>query len=145
MITVKELEQKGLIGPAIELHSFLIYNPKYEGRIVGYEERPYDIIFFIDDGSKVKFDVHNSTSVFYEPGFKQEDRTKEEINKDIARNIIKIMHHTPYNQTDLAEICGVSQKTISNYLTCSHGSMPVWMLAKIAKLLGVSINDLYEK
>lgn len=145
MITVKDLEQQGLDFIAMELHSFLIYNPRYEGRVIGYEERKHNIIFFIDDGSKVKFDTHDHTSVFYPPGFKQEDRTKEEINKDIARNIIKFMYYTPYDQTDLAEACGVTQQTISNYLTCSHGSIPVWMLAKIAKLLNVNINDLYEK
>lgn len=144
MITEKSLAAEGLYSDANDLRMFLMYEPWWENRIIGMTRGFFTVIFQIDDGSKVKFDLLAKTSRVYPKDYKDENRTKEMVNEDISRNIKRIMYIRGVNQSQLAEVCEVSQQTISNYLKCMHGSIPVWMLLKIANFLQIDISELYQ-
>ena len=133
-LTVKELEEKGYKRAAMDLHEVFIYHSKYEGQVIAFEYVSDGTIFHINDRSKIKFIERTSEFIFYEPGYRDENRTEKETCRDIAINIKRYMFFTPYNQADLAEACGVSQATISNYIYC-FDSCPTYIF----------IDEVYEQ
>ena len=143
MITVEDLEEQGLGLDANNLRLFLLYNPQYENHVIGYNKIYLGYIFYIDDGSKTKFDLIDKSFLYYPPGYKDEDRTKDEVNYDIARNIRRAMYLKGKNQKDLAQACGLSQGTISNYLAGNRTDIPVWALLRIARYLSINVSQLY--
>lgn len=70
--------------------------------------------------------------------------TEKEINKAIARNIIKNLAKNNMTQAELAAAVGVSEATVSNW--CKGVKMPrMQKFDAICNVLGCSRSDLFEQ
>lgn len=69
--------------------------------------------------------------------------SEQEINRIIAENIVRYMEQKGLTQADVAEYCGVSQASVSNW--CKGVKMPrMDKIDKLCELFGCSRSDLLD-
>ena len=101
-----------------------------------------EVYFKFKDGRRTLYDVSlRSYMGFYPEGH---ELTDDEWKRSFKNSLYKLMVHRRITQEELAERIGTSQTMISHYLTgrCVPGTV---MLAKIARALGCSVEDLLYK
>ena len=70
--------------------------------------------------------------------------SEQEINRIIAENIVRYMEKKGLSQVDVAEYCGVSQASVSNW--CKGEKMPrMGKFDKLCELFGCSRADLIDE
>lgn len=70
--------------------------------------------------------------------------SEQEINRIIAENIVRFMDKKGLSQLDVAEHCGVSQASVSNW--CKGVKMPrMDKIDKMCELFGCSRTDLIDE
>lgn len=101
-----------------------------------------EVYFRFKDGRKYMYDVPmHGFRGFYPEGH---ELTDDEWKLSFKTRLYKLMFHRRINQEELAERVGTSQTMISHYIT--GRSVPgVIMLAKLARALGCSVEDLLYK
>lgn len=101
-----------------------------------------EVYFKFKDGRKTLYDVAlHSHMGFYPEGH---ELTDEEWKQSFKNRLYKLLVHRRMTQEELATRAGTSQVMISRYMTgrCIPGTI---MLAKIARALGCSVEDLLYK
>ena len=94
------------------------------------------------DGSRVRYDCFNGDWFkWYPTDYDISKRSEEQIIQDFKWRLKRTMTLRCIGQAQLAEMSGISQKTISNYLTGK--SMPdILKLNKLARALDVDVAEL---
>lgn len=126
------------------IDNFRIYYPteNVNGMKFEYDEHfnPHELIIHFPDGTtKVYDDMNKSIRVIYT------DRTnisEDAWRREFVRRIKILMLRHSMTQEELANRLGISQPTLSGYLTGRN--MPsFYFVTKLAKVLDCSPNDLY--
>lgn len=124
---------------------FLHYYPAKEENIADQVYiGDHDYIFFIDDGSRVRFDCSNRDMTYIKP---IDILTTEEMDtiwtKEFARKLSKKLRTKHITQKQLAEAIGVTDRSIRNYLY--KRSVPDYLtLRKMAEVFECSISELSD-
>ena len=132
----------------MESIDYLIHNLKcydralYESAIRFEEVGPFELMIFCEDGSRVHYDNFNGDWFKYYPSdYDINKRSEEQIIQDFQWRFKRTMTLRLIGQAQLAERSGISQATISNYLTGK--SMPdILKLNKLARALDVDVAEL---
>ena len=127
---------------------YLIHNLKltnrdiYESAIRFDEIGPNELMIYCKDGSRVRYDCFNGDWFkWYPTDYDINKRSDEQIIQDFQWRLRRIMTVKCIGQARLAELSGLSQKTISNYL--SGKSMPdILKLNSLARALNVDVPEL---
>lgn len=127
---------------------YLIHNLKltdrdmYESAIRFEEVGDLELMVYCKDGTKVRYDSFNGDWFKYYPAdYDINERTEEQIVQDFQCRLKRTMTIHCIGQAQLAEMSGISQATISNYLTGK--SMPdILKLNKLARALDVDVAEL---
>ena len=127
---------------------YLIHNLKltnrdiYESAIRFEEAGPFGLMVYCKDGSKVRYDDFNGDWFkWYPSDYDINKRSEECIIKDFKWRLKRTMTMRGIGQAKLAEMSGISQKTISNYLNGKN--MPdILKLNKLARALDVDVSEL---
>ena len=127
---------------------YLIHNLKLTDswlieKAIRFEEvGPFELMVYCKDGSKVLYDSFNGDWFkYYSVDYDINKRSEEQIAKDFQWRLKRTMTLRCIGQAQLAEMSGLSQKTISNYLTGK--SMPdILKLNKLARALDVDVAEL---
>lgn len=114
----------------------------YESAICFEEVGPFELMIYCKDGSKVRYDDFNGDWFkWYPSDYDINKRSEEQIIQDFQWRLKRTMTLRCIGQAQLAEMSGLSQKTISNYLTGK--SMPdILKLNKLARALDVDVAEL---
>ena len=127
---------------------YLIHNLKltnrdiYESAIRFEEIGPNELMIYCKDGSRVHYDCFNGDWFkWYPTDYDINKRSDKKIIQDFQWRLRRTMTVKCIGQAQLAEMSGLSQKTIGNYLTGK--SMPdILKLNKLARALGVDAAEL---
>lgn len=127
---------------------YLIHNLKltdpyiYESAIRFEEVGPFELMIYCKDGSKVRYDEFNGDLFkWYPSDYDINKRSEEEIIQDFKWRLNRTMTLRCIGQAQLAEMSGLSQKTISNYLT-GKNIPDILKLNKLARALDVDVAEL---
>lgn len=124
---------------------FLHYYPTKEENITDQVYiGDHDYIFFINDGSRVRFDCSNGDMTYIKP---IDILTTEEMDaiwtKEFARKLGKKLHAKHMTQKQLAEAIGVTDRSVRNYLY--KRSVPDYLtLRKMSEVFECSISELSD-
>ena len=107
-----------------------------------FEINEWELFVRLKNGDKFIYDSFNNIADFI--AYESDDLTEEQMKKEFAKNLKKLMKHKWINQEELAERIGTTQVMISRYVNgqCLPGMI---MLKKIAKALNCSTEDFYYK
>ena len=94
-----------------------------------------ELIIELDDGDWISYDGFNRT-VRNLP-FDSNDMSEIEFRREFGIRLSDIMWHKGVSETRLAELTGISQVSISNYIT-GKTTPSFYIVDKIAKVLGCS-------
>ena len=127
---------------------YLIHNLKltdpyiYESAIRFEEIGPFELMVYCKDGSKVRYDDFNGDWFkWYPSDYDINKRSDEKIIQDFQWRLRRTMTLKCIGQAKLAEMSGISQKTISNYLNGKN--MPdILKLNRLARALDVDVAEL---
>lgn len=127
---------------------YLIHNLKltdpymYESASRFEEIGPHELMIYREDGSRVRYDCFNGDWFkWYPTDYDINKRSDEKIIQDFQWRLRRTMTLKCIGQAKLAELSGLSQKTISNYL--SGKSMPdILKLNSLARALNVDVSEL---
>lgn len=112
--------------------------PNMANQVVSYEEVNDTTIFIIlNDGCQMKY--YSDSGSFRV--LKDYDGSKEDWSKHFANNLIDMMNYRGVDQVYLAERSGISQQSISNYMSCK-GIPSGYAIDRLAKALHCDISDL---
>ena len=123
-----------------ELHAkFDIYYPFISEKVTEYREYSNtELLVKLDDGRSVIYDDFDGTIRYL---ITDEDVTEEQFKKEVSVRISRLLLKKGMTQCDLAEASGLSQSTISSYIT--RRQVPsAYNLYKIARALECSVEDL---
>lgn len=106
-----------------------------------------EITVELDDGTKERFDyVDRTVRVIFSDGvdlIAKSVSTEEGWKREFRYNLMRIMALKGINQFQLADMAGLTQGSISNYV--NSVSMPsIYICAKIARALDCTISDLVK-
>ena len=132
----------------MECIDYLIHNLKltnrdiYESAIRFDEIGPHELMIYCKDGSRVRYDCFNGDLFkWYPTDYDINKRSDKQIIQDFQWRLRRTMTVKCIGQSRLAELSGLSQKTISNYL--SGKSMPdILKLNSLARALNVDASEL---
>ena len=132
----------------MEYIDYLIHNLKltnrdiYESAIRFEEIGPNELMIYCKDGSRVRYDCFNGDWFKWYPNdYDINKRSDKQIIQDFQWRLRRTMTVKCIGQSRLAELSGLSQKTISNYL--SGKSMPdILKLNSLARALNVDASEL---
>lgn len=118
---------------------FVRYNPISQP-IVSYREIDRDqLIVKFEDSTTLIFDASNKSFRFL-PSNSQE-LTEDQCRREFGERLRKILFYKQLTQTDLSEMTGIPQCSISKYITGS-ATPSFYTVDRIAKALGCSADDL---
>lgn len=119
----------------------LMYPFIYE-RAESFElESFHELLIFDKDGGRYRYDDVYDTFRYFKPGYKSSDRDDERVLRVFAFRLQRQMTLRGMTQSDLSDITGISQPTISNYLN-RRQSPDIVKLNKIALALNCSVDEL---
>ena len=120
-------------------NEFKLQNPKLSEKVV--EWRPsgkQSIRLFLEDGYVLEF--HGQLGCRRVNTY---DYTKDGCKEEFRNRLNELMSDTGYDQRGLAQASGLTQGSISNYLT--KKTLPdLHALRQLAKAFGCTINDLLD-
>lgn len=127
---------------------YLIHNLKltnldiYESAIRFEEIGPNELMIYREDGSRVRYDCFNGDWFkWYPTDYDINKRSDKQIIQDFQWRLRRTMTVKCIGQSKLAERSGISQGTISNYL--SGKSIPdILKLNSLARALNVDVSEL---
>ena len=125
------------------IHNLRCYDPDlYESAIRFEEVGPFELMIYCEDGSKVLYDNFNGDWFKHYPSdYDISKRSEKHIIEDFQWRLKRLMALRCICQEQLAEMSGISQASISNYL--SGKSMPdILKLNKLARALDVDMSEL---
>lgn len=125
------------------IHNLKLTDPWLIEKAIRFEEvGPFELMIYCKDGSKVRYDEFNGDWFkWYPSDYDINKRSEEQIVQDFQWRLKRTMMLRCIGQAQLAEMSGLSQKTISNYLTGK--SMPdILKLNKLARALDVDVTEL---
>ena len=125
------------------IHNLKLTDPDmYESAIRFEEIGPHELMIYRKDGSRVRYDCFNGDWFkWYPTDYDINKRSDEKIIQDFQWRLRRTMTVKCIGQAKLAELSGLSQKTISNYL--SGKSMPdILKLNSLARALNVDVSEL---
>lgn len=125
------------------IHNLRCYDRDLYKSAIRFEEvGPFELMIYCKDGSKVRYDDFNGDWFkWYPSDYDINKRSEEQIIQDFKWRLKRTMTMRDIGQAQLAEMSGLSQKTISNYLTGK--SMPdILKLNKLARALDVDAPEL---
>lgn len=125
------------------IHNLRCYDRDLCESAIRFEEiGPHELMIYRKDGSKVLYDDFNGDWLkWYPSDYDINKRSEEQIAQDFQWRLKRTMTLRCIGQAQLAEMSGLSQKTISNYLTGK--SMPdILKLNKLARALDVDVTEL---
>lgn len=124
--------------------NFKLYYPQFESQVIDwYPSGRNSIIVVLKDGST--FEYHDRlSSIKYIP-IKDDARgiEEDEWRKRFSSNLIVKMEDSGFDQTYLAEQCGVSRAMINRYVH-RKATPNGWVIEKIARALKCSITELIK-
>ena len=134
----------------MEYIDYLIHNLKltdrdmYDSAIRFEEIGPNELMIYRKDGSRVRYDCFNGDWFKYYPAdYDINERTDEQIVQDFKWRLKRTMTRHCISQAQLAEMSGISQATISNYLNGKN--MPdILKLNRLARALNVDVPELLK-
>lgn len=119
--------------------SFKLYYPSIAKMTVDYHmDGPDVLIAKLSDGATIRFDDMEHT--FQSIPYSSDDMTEENCRYEFAIRLRRLMVYEGISQAELADKIGVSQVSISNYLTGKR-TPNLYVLDKIAKALNCSIDE----
>lgn len=123
-------------------NDFKIYFPSEWCHAVNYWKNcAYELYVQLDDGKTLAFDFIDKTIHVVKPDSKQISDV-ERIN-EFGRRLRRLMHAKGLTQNDLSEITGISQATISSYIT--GRVVPSFIkVDKICRALNCSMDELRD-
>lgn len=127
---------------------YLIHNLKltnldiYESAIRFEEIGPNELMIYREEGSRVRYDCFNGDWFkWYPTDYDINKRSDKQIIQDFQWRLRRTMTVKCIGQSKLAERSGISQGTISNYL--SGKSIPdILKLNSLARALNVDVSEL---
>lgn len=125
------------------IHNLKLTDPWLIEKAIRFEEvGDLELMVYCKDGTKVRYDCFNGDWFKYYPAdYDINERTEEQIVQDFQWRLKRTMTIHCIGQAQLAEMSGISQATISNYLTGK--SMPdILKLNKLARALDVDVSEL---
>lgn len=122
------------------IDGFKLYYPNFYNKAIDiYESGPYEITVRLNDGSFISYyDLDNTFRPLPED---PNSMTEREYRRDFAIRLSRLMYEKDITQEELSELIGVSQSTISSYIT-GRKSPSFYIVDKIAKALKCDINRL---
>lgn len=125
------------------IHNLKLTDPWLMDDAIRFEEiGPHELMIYCEDGSRVHYDCFNGDWFkWYSTDYDVNKRSDEKIIQDFQWRLRRTMTLKCIGQAQLAEMSGISQATISNYLTGK--SMPdILKLNKLARALNVDVSEL---
>ena len=119
--------------------NFQLYFPSLARMAVSYREDGLDILLItLDDGGVVKYDDmdHSIRRLRYSSDEMSEDDCRYEFRERLSRMLL----YKKVTQAELSELTGLTQATISHYLT-GRRTPSFYNVDKIAKALGCSADE----
>ena len=122
---------------------FLLYYPTKDENII---DQIYigddEYMFYIDDGSRVRFDNEHHTFTYIRPRNESMNNDADEIwTKEFSRKLKRKLTMVRMTQRDFAREIGVTERTVHRYLKGS--CVPEFLtLRKMARVLDCSIDEL---
>lgn len=122
-----------------KLHHLKLCFPYIYEDMIGYKEvTSLDMLITLKDGSKVLYDDFNKT--YRRMPTDISNMTEDECKMEFAYRLRSRMERRCITQQALSEMAGISQSTLSRYI--SGNQVPSFYNAdKIAKALGCSVDD----
>lgn len=119
---------------------FNLYFPSIAKQAVTYKaDSPTTLIVELDDGTSVLWDDDNTS--FRNLPSHGLDITESQHRREFGHRLRKIMIQRNITQSELAELIGLNQSQISNYIRGK--TTPTWyMVDRIAKALNCSTDEL---
>lgn len=119
---------------------FKMYYPLEGRRTLKYWENcTYELCVKLDDGEIFIFDYINKT-IRRAPVY-GEQLTEEECKNEFGRRLQRLLYSKGMTQEDLAEMTGISQKILSQYIT-GRVCPSFTKVDRICKALGCSMDKL---
>lgn len=105
---------------------------------------PTTILLYLSDGSRYEYDDSMARVYSVPDKFNDDDELTDERWKELfTTKIRKTMRVKHFTQSDMQQLTGIPQTTLSNYLS-GKTMPPIDKLRLIARALGVSVNELIE-
>lgn len=125
-----------------ERELFMLYCPFNNVEVVDQESiGDYDTIFKLSNGERILFDTLSKGVKWLRPHEKNEELTDDEWHKEFRRKLRKKITLSRLSQKELACVLGVSENTISNYVTGKrYPNIQVFM--KMCKTFKCTMDEL---
>lgn len=122
------------------IRHFSMYFPSFFKRAVEIRPDKYNTLFVkLDDGDSLIYE--DADHYIRRLPDNKDDMTEDELKREFAYRLKRIMYVKGITQEELAERTGITQASISRYLSGSR--MPNFLaIDKIARALKCSVDDL---
>lgn len=123
-----------------EIKGFLFNYPMYAKKVVDWYRNNYgELIITLEDGTILQYDIPNET--LRELPSEDYEWSEEEYRREFGRRLSRVMLHKRVTQMELSKRTGITQTTISKYMT-GKATPSSYNFRKIINALNCSVDYL---